>query len=889
MANRIQITTIICIALHIINSSNAISEDASVCKQYSRIIWRASKQVNYPTLDCSFRNLESIPSNNLHNNLLLQLQLDNNNLSNITESPFKDLVALHILALHINNIAYLTHSAFNGLTSLQVLNISYNRLQVVPDDIFSNVTQLQLLDLSYNLLTQIPNKAIGSLLLLNKIGMTGNYFISFELGKEFATLRHLSLLYIANTQPTLKMNITNETFQYFLPEQQDSVAVWLLWYPVVSTNSLGKLTNVTELQITNLPNDHFQSTECELKSLNLLNLRAALNAHSLYSLGKWNETLTSLTLNFGIVPSIRGTAFIWVPFLQTLDLCRLELRFVSEDAFTGLGHLQQLSLANNVLRHVPSHAFKVFKKYMTLQHLDLSYNGIAGSISHDAFAAVPFLTSLNMAGNMVNLVLDWTSVLVNLTYLNLENSYTTLFYASRFPSLHTLLLGVPRQETWKRLDLPKPVCVLASFIVHASLVNFKPYDKTVLAEVLGQNCMYLKILDISGTFVKTNAFSKKQQAINLPNLGTLLAAYNDITSVKLIQFMHAPELRELDLRYNKLVSLEKDTLFPSGLQYLYLEGNQLVSLNGLEKLAFLNTLLAANNQITSVPKYLLNKSPQSALRTLDLGANPFDCTCDILPFKQWMMKDNITWLVPNDLYTCASPQNMEGTDIVHVTLDCRSHLLLYLAVSITCAVIIAVLVALAIRYRWHIKYKLFLILNYRRIKQYADVRAVRMNDLADINYPIYDAYIAYADENTQDERWVFNDLSPNLEGPDAFHLCIRRRDFIPGSQILESISESIQQSEKTVLILSPRFVESEWCYFEMQTARVRLFQENHDAIIMVMLEAIPDKKLTLSLRQLLCEKDYFKWPHDKTGQNLFWRRLKAELQRPAFVDRRYDA
>ena len=145
-------------------------------------------------------------------------------------------------------------------------------------------------------------------------------------------------------------------------------------------------------------------------------------------------------------------------------LSRLELRFISEDAFTGLGHLQQLIIANNVLKYVPSHAFEVFKKYANLQHLDLSYNGIAGSISEDAYAAVPFLTSLNMAGNMINLVLDWTNALVNLTYLNLENSYTTLFYASKFPSLHTLLLGVPGKETWKRLDLRKPLCVLA--IIH---------------------------------------------------------------------------------------------------------------------------------------------------------------------------------------------------------------------------------------------------------------------------------------------------------------------------------------------------------------------------------------------------------------------------------------
>ena len=98
--------------------------------------------------------------------------------------------------------------------------------------------------------------------------------------------------------------------------------------------------------------------------------------------------------------------------------------------------------------------------------------------------------------------------------------------------------------------------------------------------------MFLKILDISGMFVKTNAFSKKQQKINLPNLGTLLTAYNDITSVEQIQFMHAPKLKELDLSHNKLVSLELDPLFLSGLQYLYLEGNQLVSLSGQKNLHF---------------------------------------------------------------------------------------------------------------------------------------------------------------------------------------------------------------------------------------------------------------------------------------------------------------
>ena len=113
----------------------------------------------------------------------------------------------------------------------------------------------------------------------------------------------------------------------------------------------------------------------------------------------------------------------------------------------------------------------------------------------------------------------------------------------------------------------------------------------------------------------------------------------------------------------------------------------------------------------------------------------------------------------------------------------------------------------------------------------------------------------------QDEYWVINDLRINLEeGPQPFRVFIKGRDFIPGGTIVDTIHESIQQSRRTILILTQSFVDSEWCYFEMQMARMRLYHENRDVLILVMLEEIPDDKLTLSLRQLLCRQDYFKWP-----------------------------
>ena len=73
----------------------------------------------------------------------------------------------------------------------------------------------------------------------------------------------------------------------------------------------------------------------------------------------------------------------------------------------------------------------------------------------------------------------------------------------------------------------------------------------------------------------------------------------------------------------------------------------------------------------------------------------------------------------------------------------------------------------------------------------------------------------------------------------------------------------------------------------LKMARVRSSDENKDVLILVLLEEIPNNKLTLSLHQLLCIKDYCKWPTDNIGCKLVWKRLSAELRKPVCTDHRY--
>ena len=150
------------------------------------------------------------------------------------------------------------------------------------------------------------------------------------------------------------------------------------------------------------------------------------------------------------------------------------------------------------------------------------------------------------------------------------------------------------------------------------------------------------------------------------------------------------------------------------------------------------------------------------------------------------------------------------------------------------------------------------------------------------------AYVSYNDESRIDDDWVMNNLQPNMEeGPEPVKLFIKNRDFMPGQSLIEGISENIQLSRKTILVLSPQFVESEWCYHEMEMAQMRLLDEHLDVLVLVLLQDIPNDKITLSLRKLLCKKKYLRWPKDRVGQRLFWQRLREELKAPVQVDRRF--
>jgi hypothetical protein len=74
----------------------------------------------------------------------------------------------------------------------------------------------------------------------------------------------------------------------------------------------------------------------------------------------------------------------------------------------------------------------------------------------------------------------------------------------------------------------------------------------------------------------------------------------------------------------------------------------------------------------------------------------------------------------------------------------------------------------------------------------------------------YDAFISYSHT---DSAWVHNVLLPRLEG-EGLRACIDTRDFDIGVPSLDNMENAVERSRKTLLVLTPNWVASEWTAFE---------------------------------------------------------------------------
>ncbi|XP_070537008.1 toll-like receptor 2 [Ptychodera flava] len=503
---------------------------------------------------------------------------------------------------------------------------------------------------------------------------------------------------------------------------------------------------------------------------------------------------------------------------------------IPEYAFRRHQSLTFINLRNNKFNFIEQKSFGSLSK---LQYLDLSNNRIK-MVSSGAFYALKTLTTLSFVGNS----------LLHQGEFEMSN-----YQLNNFSSLTTLTLG---SRAFQNIGLPNSPHLESLHIANGQLpCCVKLFRENVRLE-------YLTLLEIQNVdFISHN------------EMGAIVNT--DVINVQPRQCLRFLRLPNNNFKHLNFTSLNEF----QNLEELLLTNNQLSFIHGVpNKLNKLASLDLSSNLITVLSPEIVTLLP--SLRSLKVYDNPFDCTCKMKPFTDWLRKDQNVNVYHGGTRrkqnTCSLPRAQYGVSIDLIELGLECNLVFMISLPLTCFIVVVVIIAALVkRFHWrtHLAYFLF--------KLRPGGYNLQINDEEQAQNKKYDAFVVY---NQHDSDWVIHELVPHLENidPPNFKLCIHERDFIPGNDIFENVLDSIEQSKKTMLILSPDFAASEWCYFETRMVHRCLIEEKRDIIIMVSLKRIPDDEMPRILRNILLIKNYLEWPENEIGRKLFWEKLKVALR-----------
>ncbi|XP_052087891.1 toll-like receptor Tollo [Mytilus californianus] len=134
---------------------------------------------------------------------------------------------------------------------------------------------------------------------------------------------------------------------------------------------------------------------------------------------------------------------------------------------------------------------------------------------------------------------------------------------------------------------------------------------------------------------------------------------------------------------------------------------------------------------------------------------------------------------------------------------------------------------------------------------------------------LYNAFISYTHKY---EGFVVHELVPRPEKMEGYKLCLHFWDFPVGACIAETIIQSVEESSRTVKIVSHNFLQSEWCHYEFQTSHHSVLKDRYKNIIIILMENINFSKLDPELKCYMKTRTYLK------SQNpWFWEKVMFAL------------
>ncbi|XP_029866336.1 toll-like receptor 2 [Aquila chrysaetos chrysaetos] len=725
-----------------------------------------------------------------------------------------------VLNLAHNRIKHIRSQDLQQAVNLRALLLQSNEISSIDKDSFRSLGKLELLDLSNNSLAHLYPAWFGHLFSLQHLHLQGNSYRELGESSPFSSLRNLSSLHLGNPQFSTLRRGNFEGIEFLDKLWIDGGN--LSQYEPGSLKSIKKINHmIINVRSTNI----FSAVVRDLlHSVTWLEVRKIA-----FNIPGEMQLLRVMSSSFAKKISFKQTLLTdaTVPKIVSIleNMPQLEEVEMIDCRLLGTGRWQTHIKANQsrTLRVLTIEKLSIEEFYL---FTDLQ--AVQGLLS--------LLTKITVENTKVFLVpCRLSQQLLSLEYLDLSAN----------------LLGDQSLEHsacqggWPSLQ-----------ILNLSQNSLSDLEMTVKSLSHLRN---LILLDIS-----QNNFGEIPDVCEWPQ--TLKYLNLSSTQIPTLTTCIPPTLEVLDVSANNLKEFGLQLPF---LKELYLAKNQLKALPGAAPVPNLVAMSIRRNKLNSFSREEFESFRKMEL--LDASDNNFICSCEFLSFihhEAGIAQVLVGW---PEKYVCDSPLAVRGTQVgaVHLSLmECHRSLIVS---SICVLLFLVILILVAIGYKYHAVW-------YLRMT-WAWLQAKRKPKRAPLKDICYDAFVSYSEN---DSDWVENIMVRELEQAcPPFRLCLHKRDFVPGKWIVDNIIDSIEKSHKTLFVLSEHFVQSEWCKYELDFSHFRLFDENNDAAILVLLEPIQSKaipKRFCKLRKIMNTKTYLEWPLEEEQQEMFWFNLKIALK-----------
>ncbi|XP_056412153.1 toll-like receptor 8 isoform X2 [Hyla sarda] len=820
-------------------------------------------------LNLSFTNITTVPQYLPPS--LKELYLSNNRIKVIYRDDFKNLINLELLFLSGNcprcyNAAYpcepctgkssieIDEFAFQNLVNLSVLHLGSTSLSRIPETWFQNTTRLRVLNLALNFL--VTEMSTGQFLL---------YLPSLEV---------LDLSFNYNLRSYPKNINLSENFSHLISLRELHIRGYV--FKEITAQNLAPLLKLQRLTILDLGINFVRTVNFEVfkhfPSLSILYLSENRISPFSESNNK-SKSLVEFTNSQSKQIQTQDPLFLWydskyspaiiTPFNQlvkpqcskygkTLDLSLNSIFFIDPEEFSSFSDIACLNLSSNGIGQALNGS--EFSHFSNLAYLDLSFNKLDFAY-YSAFQELKQLEVLDVSYNRHYFIvegvthhLDFIENLHKLAILNLSwNEISTLTVSEiKSSSLKELRFAGNRLDIlWTKGD--------------GRYIN------------LFRNFTNLSLLDISSNRIH---IMSEEALLNLPiSLTELYLTHNNLEYFPWKNLSYFKNLKVLDLSNNNLrMIIGNLSHYTKSLQTLIISHNSIQTLaeHFLFKAVSLTHLDLSYNLIQSINNSIFMTGSDNYLEVLKLKGNPLDCTCDIIDLVQWIMKNNVTIPRLATDVTCATPNNWRKKPIINFDYSaCNVDTLALLLFLMTALVIVPLTIMPIMKHLFY--WDVWYIYHWCR----ARLKCYRVCTSGSV----YDAFITYDETDPAVTDWVYNELCHQIEdqGNKSILLCLEERDWEPGKAVIDNIAQSINQSRKTLFVLTKQYVRKGKFRTAFYLAMQKLMDENMDVIVLVLLQPVLQNSQYLRLRKKICKSSILEWPKNPKAKPLFWQNMKYVL------------